>query len=134
MPASEILYDNLPIYAGKAEATGAVLRKQGADFRSCGVLPGVVCYNVTAGTHGLITAVDENSVTATGVTWTAGDTFSIYATAAKDAVLGQIYTDLRFGRKAEKKVDLTETGYFPEDVDLDETERDVFGPGQPEGR
>jgi hypothetical protein len=130
--ASEMHYDDEPLYTGKhVGATGTSILKQGADFKSCGVRAGLAVYNDTAGTHGLVVSVTEDAVVTT-ITFTNGNTFSIYKTSAKDTLISQISTDLRYGGKVERKTELNDLGLKPDDVDVDETERDVFGPGQPE--
>lgn len=49
------------------------------DFRKAGIKPnqGMVLYNLTTGLSGVVTAVTENNLTATGVTWTDGDIYRI---------------------------------------------------------
>jgi len=62
--------------AGPADAALSDITQQ---FRTKGVQAnrGFVLYNVTQSTSGQVTAVTETSLTATGVTWAAGDTFRI---------------------------------------------------------
>jgi len=117
---------------------GVVLRNDGADFKSCGVTVGVAVYNDTDGSSGLTTAVTENEVTCTlsggsNNTWSRGDQYSIFKTSAKDSSISSISVDRRFGRKVVRGDVLTRKGFFPDDVDLDETVDEVFGPGQPLG-
>lgn len=134
----EVHKDDKPMFQGTHEGASATptLFKNGADFKSCGASVGSVIYNNTDGSHGLITAVTETTVTATllGGTdnlWDYGDSFSIYATATKDSVISKIYTDKRHGHKATRRSELID-GLFPEDIDLDENGGNVFGPGQPQ--
>jgi len=116
---------------------GKVLRNKGADFKSCGITIGVAIQNDTDSSAGLVTAVTEDTVTCTlsggtNNTWTNGDTYYIFKTAAEDTFISAVYTDRRFGRKVTKDDTLTEKGFFPDDVDLDETDDHVWGPNQPE--
>ena len=57
----------------------AALLDNTASFVTLGVQAGVdmILYNVTAGTSGPVTARTEETITATGVTWNAGDTYNI---------------------------------------------------------
>ena len=133
----ERLLDDEPLSEGThGGATGLTFFKQGADFKSCGVKAGLYVENTTDGSSGLVTAVTEETVTTTlsgGAlnTWTSGDEFEIYKTATKDSRLSSIFVDKRFGHKASSRSELTGDNLFPEDVDLDEHNENVFGPGQP---
>ena len=62
--------------AGPADAT---LSDAHAQFQTKGVQAnvGMVLYNLTAGTDGLVTARTETTITATGVTWDTGDLYRI---------------------------------------------------------
>jgi len=116
---------------------GLILRNKGADFKSCGITIGVAIQNDTDSSAGLVTAVTEDTVTCTltggtNNTWTNGDTYYIFKTAAEDTFISAIYADRRFGRKVVKGDILTEKGFFPDDEDLDQDTNEVFGPGQPE--
>jgi hypothetical protein len=106
------------------------LNDPGALFKSLGATVGVYCENVTQETGGLITAVTDDTVTVSGVTWDHGDTYKIYKTATKNSTIAKTWTDRSRGWKADPKK-LTR-GWFPEDVDLDDHgKHKVFGPGQP---
>lgn len=129
---SEALYEG--VHDG---STGLVLRKMHGDFLSCGVTVGLAVYNDTDGSNGLTTIITENEVTCTLAggslnTWTKGDEFSIYKTATKDSLISTTYCDKRRGKKVTRRIELTKNQLFPEDVDLDEDGRDIFGPGFPE--
>ena len=121
---------------------GLVLRDDGKHFRSLGVDPDLdlVVYNDTDSSYGTITAADEDTVTCasftggTNNTWTNGDEYSIYKTSTKDSFISKHYTDKRFGRKVTNPNELTPEGYLLDDVDLDEFDREVFGPNQPDRR
>jgi hypothetical protein len=68
---------------------------------------------------------------ATGVTWSYGDTYSIYKTATKGSLISTQWTDLSRGWKT--PMDELEDGWRPEDVDINrDGEREVWGPEQPE--
>ena len=114
-------------------ANGAtILRNMTQQFKSCGATIGSAIYNDTAGTNGLITSVTEIAVIGAGLVWNRGDQFSIYITPVMGSRISSIETDRRFGQKVTDKGALNEFGFKPEDTDIDETERNVFGPGQPE--
>jgi len=62
--------------AGPADAT---LQDSQAQFRTKGVRAnvGMVCYNTTQTTNGVVTAVTETSLTVSGVTWANGDAYRL---------------------------------------------------------
>jgi hypothetical protein len=98
---------------------------------------GLAIYNSTDGSNGLVTAVTEDTVSCTlsGGTdndWDYGDTYNIYKTAAYNTLISRTYTDKRFGYKVTNRNELDDDGVFPDDADLDEKDRRIFGPGQPE--
>jgi len=129
--------DYLATGTHKGADGGLVLRRKGADFKSCGITVGVAIQNDTDSSAGLTTAVTENTVTCTltggtNNTWTNGDTYYIFKTAAEDTLISVGYTDKRFGSKVVKGDVLTGRGFFPEDVDLDQDIDETFGPNQPE--
>lgn len=133
----ECIKDDSPLFDGthKGADSSTFLFDPGADFKSCGAMVGSVIYNDTSGAHGLITSVTEDTVEVTLSSgsynhWNKGDEYSIYATATKDGKISKIYTDKRYGRKVTEKKQLV-GGLFPEDIDLDEYNDEVFGPGQP---
>lgn len=95
------------------------------------MIPGLAIYNDTSGNHTTVISASETEVV-TSIMWHAGDAFSIYKTSAKDSFISLINVDLRFSQKVTRQSELNELGLKPEDTDVDETERDVFGPGQPE--
>ena len=128
--------DNDPFAEGthKRGSSSSALIDPGADFLSCGVRTGVLCKNTTDGSEGPITAVTEESVTATlaGGTdnlWDVGDEYEIYITDTYNSKISSIWTDKSRGWKSDKEH--LDRGWRPEDVDLDRDERHVFGPGQP---
>jgi hypothetical protein len=103
------------------------------QFKSCGAAIGAAIRNVTQSTAGHITAVTETTVTSdNAVTWNRNDVCAIYITATAGSRISSIETDRRFGQKVTNKSELNEFGYKPEDTDIDETERNVWGEGQPE--
>jgi len=57
----------------------AALVDSAATFRASGVKAGIgqVLYNLTTGLSGVVTAVTDTTITATGVTWTDGDVYRI---------------------------------------------------------
>ena len=132
--------DDEPLAEGTHKwPTGAsYLNDPGADFKSCGVMDGLLVKNTTDGSSGTIDGnsnVTEDTVTVTltggtNNTWAIDDEYEIYKTGTEDSVISHIYTDRRFGQKVTQ--DVLVKGYFPEDMDLDEEDDDVFGPGQPE--
>lgn len=135
----EIHRDDSPLFTGthKGASTSATLYVKGANFRALGVDPDLsqYCENETQGTGGAVTAADENTVTATGVSWDYGDTYNIYATSTKDSVISSVWCDVSRGWKIEKYDDVNRHGWRHEDWDIDDKGRsDVFGPGYPEKR
>jgi len=132
-----------------AGTTTGTLVNPGADFKSCGVQAGVLIKNTTTGEDGLITAVRENEIDATGylkdandeiiydidgdpltvdLDWNYGDTYEIYLTSTENSIITSRYTDKRYGTRTKIPLD---RGLFEDDVDVDEYERNVFGPDQP---
>ena len=127
--------DPLAIGTHKRGSNSSNLVDPGADFKSCSVQVGSLIKNTTDGSEGAITAVTEDtvSVTLAGGTdndWDVGDEYEIYITDTYNSIISSIWTDRRFGRKYEK--DKLDRGYIPEDIDLDQWQSNVFGPGQPE--
>jgi hypothetical protein len=86
---------------------------------------GVDCHNDTQVTNGAVTAVTHNTVTATGVTWDNGDTYSIYCTTTKDSSISSFRIDKTYGRKL--------TQVYSEEYPDNDIPGDEFGPGQPSG-
>ena len=109
----------------------------GKHFKSSGVRVDMLLKNTTDGSEGAITAVTQDTITATlaGGTdndWDVDDEYEVYLTGTEDEFISSIYTDKSRGWKVTHPDELDEdTGWFPEDVDLDEDDDDVFGPGQP---
>jgi hypothetical protein len=129
--AAELHYDDSPIYKDKHHGpAGLTIRKEGANFLSCGVSLGAAVYNETAGTNGHIAAITDDTIL-TDIAWSFGDTFSVYITATKGSLISYINTDLRFGTKVTRKDELNERGQLLEDEDYDEVTRNIFGPGEP---
>lgn len=115
----------------------SALFSKDADFKSCGIVPGVAIYNTNQGTNGLITAVTETEITDDTNSWDYGDTYEIYKTATKNSLISTIGVDKSRGWKVIEKKELNSRGWLPEDQDLDVDEDgfeiDIFGPGQPGG-
>jgi hypothetical protein len=133
--------DDQPLFEGTHKgASSDILYDPGADFKSCGVTSTNYIENVTKGTNmnalsdqlvledKIMTKLDPFGVLPRH--WANGDTYKIYVTATKGSKISQIYTDKRYGRKVTEKKELV-GGLFPADVDLDEYEDNIFGPGQP---
>lgn len=134
--AREIFRDDQPLFTGTHSGadSASTLRSQGAMFRSLGVDPNLSLYveNVTQSTGGALTAATDDEITATGVTWDYGDTYKVYATSTKNSYIGEQWTDVSRGWKAERGK-LDDEGWRLEDVDIDDHGRKrVFGHGQPE--
>ena len=55
---------------------------------------GMVLYNVTQSTSGPVTAVTQNTLTATGVTWDDGDTYRIVTINAQEIATIELYLDI----------------------------------------
>lgn len=140
-PTTHIDDVDYPLMTGTHDGAdgAAILQDKGADFKSCGVDPdvGQLVKNTTDGSEGAVTAVTEDTITCTlaggtNNTWSNGDTYAILKTGTEDTVLSTQYGDRRFGRKVTHEDQLTEDGYLLDDVDLDQDDDEVFGPGQPE--
>uniref|UniRef100_A0A6M3II32 Uncharacterized protein n=1 Tax=viral metagenome TaxID=1070528 RepID=A0A6M3II32_9ZZZZ len=123
----------------KGPDNSSVLFDPEADFRSNGCIEGLLVKNTTDGSTGNIPAgvtnITETTLTVTlaggtGNVWDIGDTYEIYKTGTEDSEISHIYTDRRFGQKVIR--DNLIHGILPEDRDIDEEDRNVFGPGQPE--
>jgi len=113
------------MYSGNATLTDT-----GSLFKTLGVITGVYCENVTTSTGGAITAVTDDTIVATGVTWSPGDTYKTYKTATKSSVISTMATDRSRGWKSDPEELVN--GWIAEDVDLDDHgTKKVFGPGQP---
>lgn len=133
--------DDSPFASGTHNqgAASAALVVPGANFKSCGVDADMLVKNTTDGSDGTITAVTEDTVTATLAggsdnAWDVGDEYEIYLTGTENSFISSIYTDRSRGWKVTHPSELNGDGWLPEDADLDEHEEHVFGPGQPEGR
>lgn len=122
---------NSPISTGthKRGSGATSLINPGADFKSCGIAVRMPIYNTTQSTNGLITAVTEDSVTDDTNTWDIDDEYEIYVTT-KNAFISSQVVDKRFGRRTDPKEMID--NIHQEDMDLDEDDEDIFGPGSPE--
>lgn len=134
---AEIKYDVDPLYSGiYAGANGSMtVRKDAADFKSCGVFKGLAVLNITDGSAGYVTAVGEEYFTATLTGGThnsfyVGDSYAVYVTPVYDSLISIDYTDRRYGHKVTNPNELI-NGIKKDEIDVDENERNVFGPDQP---
>lgn len=75
-----------------------VLFNAKANF-SVYIKTGVVCYNVTQDTHGLVTASTRNTLTVADVTWDKDDEYEVYVTAKKNSYITRFAIDKIYGRK-----------------------------------
>ena len=83
--------------AGGAVAPGnAYLTDTGANFEALGVEPnvGMILYNLTRNTSGVITAVTQSTITATGVLWVSGDSYRVVTLNGNEASAIQLYLDI----------------------------------------
>lgn len=80
-------------------AAQAVLTDSHADFVKGGVVAnvGMVAYNLTEDTNGLITARSTHTVTATGVTWSDGDSYRIVTIDAEDIASINLHLEITAG-------------------------------------
>ena len=125
-------YDTDPLVEGtQANPSGGatIIPTSRQDFYSCGVREGLAVRNITGGTSGNVVSVTEDQVVC-DITFALGDEYEIYKTSTYNSRISRILTDRRSGRKTTNRAELV-NGVFPEDVDLDEHDRHVFGPGQP---
>lgn len=139
MPVETRIDDEPFAYGTHARGNNsASLIDLGKDFKSCGVEVDMLLKNTTDGSEGAITAVTEDTVTATLADgtdndWDVGDEYEIYLTGTEDSFISSIYTDKSRGWKVTSPDELDEdTEWFPEDIDVDEYDDYAWGPGQPE--
>jgi len=131
--------DDQPFASGTHAQGGnsAVLVNPGKDFWSCGVAVGALVKNTTDGSEGTITARTEDTVTATlaGGTdndWDVGDSYEIYNTGTEDSYISKAYVDRSRGWQVFCPEELDEEiEWLVDDVDKDEFDDLVWGPGQP---
>ena len=109
---------------------GGTITDRGKDFKSCGVAVGLAVKNVNQSTSGLVTSVTEDTV-GTDISFATGETYQIFKTTAYNTKIETHYEDKRAGHKV-TNTSQTEKGVLVEDIDMDEYESNVFGPGQPE--
>ena len=133
----EIRRDVDPLVSGTYRGPNGslVVRSVGADFRSCGVLLGSAVRNITDGSIGVVTEVNEDSFVCTlsgGIhdSFYTGDVYAVYMTATYDSIKSKHYVDRRYGHKVTDQRQLVD-GIKPDEIDVDEYERNVFSPGQP---
>ena len=79
--------------AGPADAA---LSDTTQDFIQFGIRPniGQVLYNLTQVTSGVVTAVTENLITATGVTWNLGDQYRISTMSGTEIATAEHYLNI----------------------------------------
>lgn len=130
----EVHKDNSPFAFGthKRGNNSASLVDPKADFKSCGVMTGVLIKNTTDGSEGLITSVEEGEieVTLAGGTdndWDVDDEYEIYLTATYNSKISSIYVDRSRGWRSDKET--LDKGWKLEDVDRDKHE---YSDGFPE--
>ena len=77
-------------------AANAALADSTATFVDWGVVAGVgmVAYNVTEGTYGVITAASNTALTATGVTWSDADVWRVVTLTASEIATIELYLDI----------------------------------------
>ena len=126
---ARVLRDSDPLVTGIQTGSGTSIVERGKDFKSTGASVGLAVRNITKGTAGHLTSVTEDQVTA-DISFDVNDIYEIYCTDTYNAVIGRWLQDRRFGHKTENRAELVD-GLFPEDIDVDEHQRHVFGPGQP---
>lgn len=130
----EVHKDNSPFAFGthKRGNNSASLVDPKADFKSCGVMTGVLIKNTTDGSEGLITSVEEGEIGVTlagGVNnyWDVDDEYEIYLTATYNSKISSIYVDRSRGWRSDKET--LDKGWKLEDVDRDKHE---YSDGFPE--
>jgi len=117
---------------GTQKGSGTTITDRGKDFKSCGIRAGLAVKNTTAVTSGHVVSVTEDTVV-TDIAFANGATYQIFKTATYNSKLATLYVDRRSAHKVTDPSQ-TEKGILVEDVDVDEYESHVFGPGQPEDR
>lgn len=118
----ESIKDDEPLAEGYHQGcdSSAFLYVKNAQFNVF-ITIGVVCYNTTKDTNGLITETSKDTVTVNGVTWDTNDEYEIYCTDTKDKTLSTFAVSEVYGRKLTQK--------FTKDEK--DSSDDLFGPGQP---
>ena len=58
---------------------------------------GMICWNLTTGLDGFVTAVTQNSLTVTGVVWNDGDLFRVCTQTAEERTMAEHYLDITAG-------------------------------------
>ena len=91
-----------PIQTGVDDSGGVgslFLTNSQANFINAGLRAdeGMVLYNITRSTNGPITAVTENMLTATGVTWDNGDIFRTVGINASQIATIEMYLNITAG-------------------------------------
>jgi hypothetical protein len=132
----EIHKDNEPLATGLHHgATATTLFDPGKQFDVFVAQVGLAIENATTGLLSTIaTLTADHITTAAGLTWTAGDTYNIFKTTAKNKKISTEWVDLSRGWKSPKET--LKAGWREEDRDRDRPagggHKNVFGPGQPE--
>ena len=116
--------DSTAIMTGKHTGvnSSSFLYDRGENFDVL-VPVGVVVYNTTSGTNGLVTSTTEDKIYVDGVAWDTNDEYETYLTAEKESYISSIKITKVLGKKW--------SDYYTDDDEQDLPE-DVFGPGQPE--
>ncbi len=124
-------YDTDPLADGtqKNPTGGSTILNGQQDFYSCGVRVGLAVRNTTTNTSGHVTAVTEDYVIC-DITFAYLDEYEIYKTTTYNSTISRTLTDKRYGFKTTDRAEMVD-GLFPDDIDVDEHEHHVFGPGQP---
>jgi hypothetical protein len=117
------------LIAGTQKGTGTTITDPGKQFKSCGTYASLAVRNITDSTSGHIVSVTEDAAV-TDITFHVTDVYEIYKTTTYGSKLATVYVDRRAGQKVNDPSQ-TDHGILVEDVDLDENEKNVFGPGQP---
>jgi hypothetical protein len=139
--------DSEPLFTGTHDGADSspYLQSMGAMFKSLGVVSGLCIENETKGTSATVYECSDDRISDgslkfpyilpmkfSSLTWDNGDTYNIYKTGTKGSTISYEWTDVSAGFQAHPN-ELVK-GWRPEDKDLDDHgQKDIFGPGQPEG-
>lgn len=160
MPGSQAVVwrDDHYLATGTQKGSGTTITDRGKDFKSCGVRPGLAVKNCSTASlgvlmtetlqdiltedgqqiitqlaqgvvYGHVVSVTEDTVV-TDIPFYVNNVYEIFKTATYNSKISTHHEDRRAGHKI---TDPSQTyhGVLIEDVDLDENNKNAWGPSQP---
>ena len=135
---AEVFRDVDPLVQGTQKCRtwlAKTISDPGSDFKSCGVRIGLYVANLTDGSHGFVEDVTEDNITVTltggiSAVWAKNDIYQVFKTSDYGSIIEHHYVDRRFGHKVLNPNELVD-GIKPDEIDVDEYERNIFSPDQP---